>query len=54
MLRVESKRHESNDRAKPTPKSAPPCEPPTQRGRSASRKKKRQRQKSDWEDQPTA
>ena len=22
-------RHESNDRAKPTPKTAPPCEPPT-------------------------
>ena len=34
---------------KPTPKSAPPSEPPMTRGRSASRKKKRQRQKSDWQ-----
>ena len=32
-------RHESNDRAKPTPKAAPPSEPPTPRGRSASRKR---------------
>ena len=34
-------RHESNDRAKPTPKTAPPSEPPTSktRGRSASRKR---------------
>ena len=31
-------RHESNDRAKPTPKTTPSSEPPTQRGRSASRK----------------
>ena len=30
--------HESNDRAKPTPKAAPPSEPPS-RGRSASRKR---------------
>ena len=41
-------RHERNDRAKPTPKTAPPSEPPTPktRGRSASRKKKRQRSQS--------
>ena len=32
-------RHESNERAKPTPKAAPPSEPPTPRGRSASRKR---------------
>ena len=32
-------RHESNDRAKPTPKTAPPTEPPTPRGRSASRQR---------------
>ena len=31
--------HESNDRAKPTPKTAPSSEPPTPRGRSASRKR---------------
>ena len=38
--------HESNDRAKPTPKTAPPSEPPAPktRGGSASRKKKRQSQ----------
>ena len=35
-----SLRHESNDRAKPTPKTAPPSVPPAPRGRSASRKKK--------------
>ena len=44
--------HESNDRAKPTPKAAPPSESPTQRGRSASRK--HQRQKPVWEVQSTA
>ena len=32
-------RHDGNERAKPTPKTAPPSEPPTQRGRSAWRKK---------------
>ena len=32
-------RHEGHERAKPTPKTAPPCEPPTPRGRSASRKR---------------
>ena len=32
-------RHDGDERAKPTPKTAPPSEPPTQRGRSASRKK---------------
>ena len=32
-------RHYKDTRAKPTPKTAPLCEPPTQRGRSASRKK---------------
>ena len=43
-------RHESDDRApKPTPKAAPPSEPSMTRGRSALRKKKRQRQKSDWQ-----
>ena len=31
--------HDEDKRAKPTPKSAPPSEPPTQRCRSASRKK---------------
>ena len=31
--------HDENKRAKPAPKTAPPSEPPTQRGRSASRKK---------------
>ena len=31
-------RHDEDKRAKPTPKTAPPSEPPTQRGRSASRK----------------
>ena len=30
-------RHNGNERAKPTPKTASPFEPPTQRGRSASR-----------------
>ena len=33
------KAKESNDRAKPTPKAAPPCVPPTPRGRSAWRKR---------------
>ena len=32
-------RHERNDRAKPTPKAAPPSEPPTPRGRRGSRKR---------------
>ena len=32
-------RHDEDKRAKPTPKTAPPSEPPTQRGGSASRKK---------------
>ena len=32
-------RHESHDREKPTPEAAPPSEPPTPRGRSASRKR---------------
>ena len=31
--------HDEDKRAKPTPKTAPPSEPPTQRGKSASRKK---------------
>ena len=30
-------RHDSDERAKPTPNTAPPSEPPTQRGRCASR-----------------
>ena len=30
-------RHDGDERAKPTPKAAPTSEPPTQRGRSASR-----------------
>ena len=33
-------RHDEDKRAKPTPKTAFPSEPPTQRGRSASRKRK--------------
>ena len=33
-------RHDEDKRAKPTPKTAPPSEPPTQRGRRESRKKK--------------
>ena len=37
-----SLRHESHDREKPTPKAAPPSEPPTPRGRSASGKFNRQ------------
>ena len=32
-------RHDEDKRSKPTPKTASPSEPPTQRGRSASRKK---------------
>ena len=36
-------RHESHDRAKPTSKAAPSSEPPTPRGRSASRKRIRGR-----------
>ena len=32
-------RHESHDRAKPTPKAAPSSEPPTPRSRSASRRR---------------
>ena len=32
-------RHDEDKRATPTPKNAPPSEPPTPRGRSASRKK---------------
>ena len=32
-------RHDGDERAKPTPKTAPPSEPPTHRGGSASRKK---------------
>ena len=36
---LQSCRHDEDKRAKPTPKTAPPSEPPTQRGRSASRKK---------------
>ena len=32
-------RHDGDERAKTTPETAPPSEPPTQRGRSASRKK---------------
>ena len=39
---------------KPTPKTAPPSEPPTPRGRSASRKREPQRQESIWEDESTA
>ena len=31
-----SSRHDGYERAKPTPKTAPPSEPPTPRGRSAS------------------
>ena len=31
--------HEGHERAKPTPKTAPPFEPPTPRGRRASRKR---------------
>ena len=34
-----SVRHDEDKRAKPTPKTVPPSEPPTQRGGSASRKK---------------
>ena len=32
-------RHDGDERAKPTPKTAPPSEPPTKRGRSAPKKK---------------
>ena len=32
-------RHDGDGRAKPTPQTAPPSEPPSQRGRSASREK---------------
>ena len=45
--------HDGCERAKPTPKTVPSSEPPTPRGRSASRKKEPQRQKSVWEDQST-
>ena len=41
-------------RARPTPKTAPPSEPPTQRGRSTSRKRERQRPESVWEVESTA
>ena len=34
-------RQECNDRARPTPKAAPPSEPPTPRGGSVSKKKKK-------------
>ena len=30
-------RHDGDERAKPNPRTAPPSEPPTQRGRSASK-----------------
>ena len=39
-------RHDGHERAKPTPKTAPPSEPPTPGGRSASRKKELERQES--------
>ena len=46
--------HESNDRApRPTPNAAVPSEPSTARGGSALEKKKRQRQKSDWQNSST-
>ena len=47
-------RHESSDRAPiPTPKAAPHSEPSMTRGVSTSKKKKRQRQKSDWQNSST-
>ena len=33
-------RHDEDKRAKPTPKTAPPSEPPTQRGREVRRGKR--------------
>ena len=39
-------RHDGDELAKSTPKTAPPSEPPTQRGRRASRKKNPQRPQS--------
>ena len=45
-------RHETHDRAKPTPKAARSSEPPTPRGRSASRKRSLL-EKPVWEVQPT-
>ena len=47
-------RHDENKRAKPTPKTAPPSEPQTQRGRSTSRKKEPQKPESIWEVRSTA
>ena len=47
-------RHDGDERAKPTPKTAPPFEPPTQRGSSASRKKELESQESVWEVRSTA
>ena len=47
-------RHVEYKRAKPTPETAPPSEPPTQRGKSASRKRNPQRSESVWEVQSTA
>ena len=47
-------RHGEDKRAKPTPKTAPLSEPPTQRGRSAPRKKEPQRLESIWEVRSTA
>ena len=48
-------RHESDDRApKPTPKAAPPSEPSMNDTRSKRvEKKKRQRQRSDWQNYST-
>ena len=43
-------RHDENKRAKSTPKSAPPFEPPTEKdGRSTFEKKESQRPESIWE-----
>ena len=47
-------RHESDARAKPTPKAAPPSEPSMNDTRSKRvEKKKRQRQRSDWQNYST-
>ena len=46
--------HDGDEHAKPTPKTAPPSEPPKQRGRSASRNKNLRERESIWEDQSTA
>ena len=45
--------HESNDRAKPTPKAAPPSGPPTSKHKCVE-ERERQRQKSVWEVRSTA